>query len=177
MARISNKIKCELMNKLYQGKDVSRLQQEYCLTQKDIERYLKELKSITQNEICQSQESSIGLSTEEINQERNKFKKFSWKIIQKANEILVDKLNQLAEREKHIDRILNKIEDCLYLDDYDKTQMAKLMKMLESAKQNSITELARVIQILYDKQDDKILEVDNEESLETLLGGLVGEEY
>ncbi|MBQ7308048.1 MAG: hypothetical protein IJW82_05940 [Clostridia bacterium] len=178
MARISNKIKCELMNRLFQGKDIQDFVTQNNISQNDIDKCLNELKFITQKDtMFIKNTSSDTISNEEINKERNKFKKYSWQIIQKANEILVDKLNQLAERERHIDRMLNKIEDCLYLEEYDKSQMSKLIKMLESIKQNSISELARVVQILYDKQDDKILEVQDEETLENLLGNLVGEEY
>lgn len=179
MGKISNKIKSELMNRLYENKDISDIVQEYNISNKTIENCINELQSITKNntlEIVKNQ--SFALSNEDIIKEKNKFRKYSWQIIQKANQILIDKLNQLSNREKEIDRILSKIEDCLIEENYDKTQMGKLIKLLENTKQNNLSELARVIQILYDKQENIISDNGQDtETLESMLEDLMGDSF
>ena len=174
MASISNKIRCKLMNRLYNNQDIADIVAENCITERALEQIKEELAYITGREIVT--ESDV-MTSEDILAQRNKFKKCSWQIIQKANQILIDKLYQLSRREKTIDDLIDKIEECLQMDNYDKTQMGKLIKLFESTKQNSISELARVIHILYDKQDEKNTPKTQEDDLESLLGNLVGDDF
>lgn len=174
MANISNKIKCELMNKMYRNKDISEFVTRHNISQKVVNSCRKELEGITEE--FYEPTDNLELSSNELNFEKNKFRKYSWEIIQKANQIIIEKLNLLSVREKEIDRLLEKVEECLDEDIYDKTQMGKLLKLLENLKQNNISELARVIQILYDKQED-YEPIAEEETLESLLDNISGENF
>lgn len=174
MANISNKIKCELMNKMYKNKDISEFVTQHNISQKVVNLCKKELEGITEG--LYESDNNLDLSSNELDFERKRFRKYSWEIIQKANQIIIEKLNLLSVREKEIDRLLEKVEYCLEEDMYDKTQMGKLLKLLENMKQNNISELARVIQILYDKQEDYEPNTE-EDTLENLLDNISGENF
>ena len=168
--KISNKVRCQLMNLMFNKSDITDIVTKYGITRKVIDGCAEDLKAITGTDYYDE------ISGEDISLKKSLFKKNSWKVIDKANEILIDKLSQVGEREKRIDRILSDIESGIDIDVYDKVQMGKLVRQLESLKQNNISELARVVHIFYDKQDEEEI-LDDNTSLEDLLSGLEGETF
>ena len=171
MATISNDTKCKLMQRLYHRQDISDIVFKNDITDKMLDKIKEELSYIT-GDVEQE-----AMTNEDILSNKNKFKKCSWQIIQKSSQILLDKLYRIEKRESEIDDLIEQIENCLSIENYDKTQMAKLIKLLDNIKQNSISELARVIHIFYGKQDEKNTPKGEEDDLESLLENLTGDDF
>lgn len=172
MANISNKIRCKLMNKMFHGEDVTQFAKANGIGEKVLQGCKTELTDIVGEDFT----ISDGLTDHEVATQKNKFKKNSWKVIDKANQIIIDKLSAYSSREKRIDELLSEVEICLESPEYDKTQMGKLIRILDGLKQNNIAELARVIHIFYDKQDDNT-DIQSNETLEKLLVNLEGDVF
>lgn len=156
----SNIVKDKLCYLISEGEDITDFVKKYKISKKTIDTCKKQVMDIQNN----------------IENKESNFQKDCWNIITKSNELILDRLSKMAQREKEIDEIISKIEEFININGDDGKQLSKIIKNLEilTKQMASISELSRIIQIYYGKQKD---DGSNTNEYENIIENLYGEEF
>ena len=111
------------------------------------------------------------------NEKKKQFVESSWRIIEKANQLIEKKIDRALSAEEDIDKIMKKAKGNESL---DKDDIVALTKNINKLNIENIGQVSTVIGTLYDKQAliNKEATVNHgaDASLEEVLRGLQGEE-